>query len=224
MPKSTLTAEQIVRTAIELLDAEGLDGLNMRGLGKRLDAAATAMYWHVKSKDNLVRLAADEVWNEIELPDLDGLDWRAAAVDMATGLHAMLTRHPWLVQALAGYLHYGPGKSRHDEHLLAVYEAAGLSGAEADRAAAATFMLALGSAVGASATIALSRRIGVDGGDPEERMRETIAEASAIATRFPRLRARLETASADYNAAAADGSFEFGLATFLDGLELRLKA
>ena len=43
MQKQTLTAGQIVRTAIELLDAEGLDGLNMRALGKRLDSAATAM-------------------------------------------------------------------------------------------------------------------------------------------------------------------------------------
>lgn len=63
MPRNTLTADQIVQATIALLDAEGLDGLNMRSLGKRLDAAPTAMYWHVKSKDNLVRLVTDEVWN-----------------------------------------------------------------------------------------------------------------------------------------------------------------
>ncbi|MGV9481948.1 TetR family transcriptional regulator, partial [Gordonia aichiensis] len=101
MARDTLTREQIVGAAIELLDEEGLDGLNMRSLGQRLDSAATAMYWHVKNKDNLVRLAVDEVWGEIELPDPDAADWRAAAEAMATGMNATLARHPWLVQAQA---------------------------------------------------------------------------------------------------------------------------
>ncbi|CAM5662038.1 hypothetical protein STENM327S_08358 [Streptomyces tendae] len=70
MPRDTLTREQIVRAAIELLDAEGLEGLNMRSLGKRLDSAATAVYWHGQNKDNLVVLAGNEVWNEVGLPDL----------------------------------------------------------------------------------------------------------------------------------------------------------
>lgn len=94
MPRDTLTRDQIVQTAIELLDAEGLEGLNMRSLGKRLDSAATAVYWHVKSKDNLVVLAGDQVWNEIRLPDLGTVGWRSAATSAATDLYAMFTRHP----------------------------------------------------------------------------------------------------------------------------------
>jgi AcrR family transcriptional regulator len=221
MPRDTLTAEQIVRTAIELLDTEGLDGLNMRSLGKRLDSAATAVYWHVKSKDNLVRLAGDEVWKEIELPDIEALDWRTAATAMATGLHAMMSRHPWLVQALASHLLYGPGKARHDDHTLAVYEMAGFTGAEADQAAAAVFMFVLGNTVGASATVSLTRRLSRDGGNAEELLRDTIAQASDIAKQFPRLRARIETTASDYNA-APDSSFEFGLKAILDGFEDRL--
>src|ERR1044072_4211122 len=99
MPRDTLTTEQIVRTAIALLDEEGLDGLNMRSLGVRLGAAATAVYWHVKNKDNLIQLAGDHVWDEIELPDPGAIGWRAAATAMATGLHAMLSCHPRVVAA-----------------------------------------------------------------------------------------------------------------------------
>lgn len=84
MPRDTLTQEQIVRTAVRLLDEEGLEGLNMRSLGKRLGAAATAVYWHVKNKDDLVLLAADRVWQEVELPPLDPEDWRSTATAMAT--------------------------------------------------------------------------------------------------------------------------------------------
>ena len=72
MPRDTLTRDQIVTAAIDLLDAEGLEGLNMRALGQRLGSAATAVYWHVGSKDNLIALAGDQVWSEIALPDLGG--------------------------------------------------------------------------------------------------------------------------------------------------------
>ena len=101
MPRDTLTREKIVKAAIDLLDSDGLEGLNIRALGSRLGSAATAIYWHVGSKDNLMALAADQAWNEITLPDPAAVGWRDAAMAMAAGLHAMLTRHPWLVQALA---------------------------------------------------------------------------------------------------------------------------
>src|SRR2546430_17418946 len=78
MPRDTLTREQIVSAAIDLLDAEGLEGLNMRALGQRLGSAATAVYWHVGSKDNLIALAADQVWSEIARPDPDTAGWRGA--------------------------------------------------------------------------------------------------------------------------------------------------
>lgn len=128
MARDTLTRDQIVRTAVELLDAEGLEGLNMRALGNRLNSAATAMYWHVKNKDNLVLLTTDQVWSELTLPDLDAVDWRTAATAMATDLYAMFTRHPWLVQVFTAHVVYGEGKARHDDHSLAVYESAGFTG------------------------------------------------------------------------------------------------
>ncbi len=218
MPRDTLTREQIVKAAIDLLDTEGLEGLNMRALGKRLGSAATAVYWHVGSKANLIALAGDEVWNEIALPDLTAIDWRTAATYMATDLHAMLTRHPWLVQALGSFPVFGPGKARHDDHILAIYEAAGFTGARADQAAATVFTFVLGNALGPAAAASLTRKLSRDGGNAEELMRDSMARASAIATQFPRLRARLGTAAADYGA-APDNTFEFGLQAILDGME-----
>ncbi|MEU2389637.1 TetR/AcrR family transcriptional regulator C-terminal domain-containing protein [Streptomyces sp. NPDC007369] len=221
MARETLTKEQIIRTAIELLDEEGLEGLNMRSLGKRLGAAATAVYWHVKNKDDLVLLVGDQVWDEIELPDLDAVDWRTAATRMALSLHAMLTRHPWLVQAFGYYLFYGPRKARHDDHTLAVFEAAGFSGPAADRAAASVFTYVLGNALGASATASLSRKISRDGRDPEEVLQETMAKAAEAASGLPRLQSRLDTLAAEYNEAPED-TFAFGLESLLNGLEDRI--
>jgi AcrR family transcriptional regulator len=224
MPRDTLTREQIVNAAMGLLDAEGLEGLNMRALGRRLGSAATAAYWHVGSKDNLIALAADQAWHEIALPDLLAAGWRAAAIAMATGLHAMLTRHPWLVQAFGSLLLYGTGKARYDDHSLAIYEEAGFTSAQAGRAVATVFTYVLGNALGLAATASLSRKLSREGGDAEELIRDHAARASEIARQFPRLRARLETAvAADYGA-APEGSFEFGLQAILGGLEAQLTA
>src|SRR5215510_1566715 len=223
MPRDTLTREEIVRSAIELMDAEGLEGLNMRALGKRLGSAATAVYWHVGSKDNLIALAADQVWNEIGLPDPAATGWRTAATAMATDLYAMFTRHPWLVQAFGTQVLSGPGKARHDDHLLAIYEAAGFTGAQVDQAVAAVFTYVLGNALGPAATASLTRKLSRDGDNAEQLMRDHMAKAREIAAQFPRLRARLGTAAAEY-AGAPEGSFEFGLQAILDGLQAQLTA
>jgi AcrR family transcriptional regulator len=223
MPRETLTRERIVEAAVGLLDTDGLEGLNMRALGHHLGSAATAVYWHVGSKDNLIALAGDRAWSEIALPELTAMDWRRAAAQMATDLHAMLTRHPWLVQAFGTFPVFGPGKARHDDHTLAIYEAAGFSGAQADQAATCVFTFVLGNALGRAATVSLKRKLGRDGGDADELMRGIVADAGRIAAQFPRLRARLGTAAADYGA-TPDQSFEFGLHAILDGLAVQLAA
>ncbi len=223
MPRDTLNREQIVKAAVDLLDDEGLDGLNMRALGKRLDSAATAVYWHVGSKENLIALAGDSAWSELALPDPATTSWRAAATQLATELRAMLTRHPWLVRAFGSYVVFGPGKARHDDCGLAIFEAAGFTQMQADQASASLFTFVLGNALGAAAADSLGRKLRRDGAGAEEQMRDSMARATEIASRYPRLRARLETASAGYAAAPAE-TFEYGLAALLDGIEARLAA
>ena len=223
MRPNTLTRAQIVTAAIELLDADGLDGLNMRALGQRLGAAATAVYWHLGSKDDLVALAGDQVWAEIVLPDLTTTAWRTAATALASDLYAMLTRHPWLLQAFGSVVVFGPGRARYIDHSLALFEAAGLSGTQADQAATAVFTYVLGNALGPAATATMTRKLRRAGKNADERLRESVAKAREIATQFPRLRARLDSAAADY-AAAPEHSFELGLGALLDGIEAQLSA
>ncbi|MEV4559638.1 TetR/AcrR family transcriptional regulator C-terminal domain-containing protein [Kitasatospora sp. NPDC049285] len=224
MARDTLTREQIVRTAVELLDEDGLEGLNMRSLGKRLGAAATAVYWHVKNKDELVLAAGDLVWHEIPLPERDPAQWRTAGTALALDLHAMLARHPWLVQAFGSYLFHGPGKARFDDHTLDLYERAGFTPAQADVIAAAVFTYVLGNALAVAATASLHRRLGRDGQDPEQAIADTMAKAVAVGRDYPRLRARLDRESpADY-ADAPEDTLELGLHALLAGLETRLAA
>jgi hypothetical protein len=61
--------------------------------------------------DNLIALAAEQAWHEIARPDLAVVGWRSARTEMATGLYAMLIRHPWVVQAFGSLLLSGTGKA-----------------------------------------------------------------------------------------------------------------
>jgi len=54
----------------------------------------------------------------------------------------------------------------------------------------------------------LTRKLSREGGSAKKRMRDSMAKARKIATQFPRLRARLNTAAAEYGA-APEQSFEF---------------
>ncbi|MEV4115501.1 TetR/AcrR family transcriptional regulator [Nonomuraea sp. NPDC049695] len=222
MPRDTLTREQIVRAAVAVLDAEGVDGLNMRRLGAQLGAAATAMYWHVKSKDDLVVLAADHVWDEIRLPDPDEVGWRAAAAALASGAHDMLGRHFWMVTAMSTHLIHGPNKARYDDRCLAVYEAAGFGGRDADQASATVLMYVIGAAQGEAAELAWRARLRRAGADEEQQLRETLERIGEIAQRYPRLRARSMPSVEETPALPDEATFEFGLRTILDGLEARL--
>jgi AcrR family transcriptional regulator len=221
MPRDALSREQIVQAAVAVLDAEGVSGLNMRRLGAQLGSAATAMYWHVKSKDELVALAADHVWCEIELPDPGEIGWRAAAAALAGGAHAMISRHFWLVPAMSTHLIYGPGKARYDDHCLAVYEAAGFSGPEADQAAATVLMFVIGATQGEAAESAWRARLRRAGADEEQQLRDTIAHIIEIAQRFPRLRARTMPSVDPGTSLPDESTFEIGLHAILDGLEAR---
>ncbi|MFC9898012.1 TetR/AcrR family transcriptional regulator C-terminal domain-containing protein [Nocardia sp. NPDC127579] len=223
MPRETLTKEQVLRAAVEVLDAEGVAGLNVRRLGAQLGVASTAMYYYVKNKDELVTLAADLVWHEIELPDAATTDWQSAATVLAHEVHEMIGRHFWLLAAMSTHVIYGPGKARFDECGLAVFEGAGFAGRDADHAAATLLMYVIGAAQGAAAERAWEARVRRDGGDPGARQPDALVYATEIAAQFPRLSARVNS-SAPVETLPGSSGFEFGLRTVLDGLRARLAA
>jgi AcrR family transcriptional regulator len=221
MPRETLSREQIIKAAVEVLDAEGLEGLNMRRLGSHLGCAPTAVYWHVQGKDDLVVLAADELWDEIGRPDPDVVGWREAATIMATDLYAMITRHLWLAQALGSYFIYGPRKASHDDHAIRIFEEAGFSGRDVDAAMLTVSMYVTGSALRDAAHAALMRRLGPDPESQAGQMRKIMAEITETSRPYPRLSARTEEYM-DTDNADPERGFDWGLKAVFDGLEAQL--
>lgn len=48
-----VTADQILRTAAELIDVDGVDAFSMRRLADQLGVAVTSIYWHIGGRDKL---------------------------------------------------------------------------------------------------------------------------------------------------------------------------
>lgn len=66
--RAPLTREIIVAGALAEIDAKGLEGLSMRGLGMALGVEAMALYHHFSNKGELLDGVMERLLNEVELP------------------------------------------------------------------------------------------------------------------------------------------------------------
>jgi AcrR family transcriptional regulator len=218
-----LSREQIVAEAVKLLDAEGIDALSMRRLGTRLGAAATSIYWHVASKDELIELVVDAAYGELKVPDAGGpAGWRAAVTRFAHSLRSMILRHPWMASLLAqaGLAHLGPNLMRVTERLAALFEEAGFAGREIRPAGNTVISYVLGVATTEAAWLTALARAGQSEREWAARLYPA-AEAATQAS--PRQRARYAGQRGLDPEQTREEDFDYGLARVLDGLEPRRK-
>ncbi|WP_425387306.1 TetR/AcrR family transcriptional regulator C-terminal domain-containing protein [Arthrobacter castelli] len=123
---SKLSREAIIVRAVEILDQEGIDGLTMRRMASELGVTATALYWHVRSKDALMDLAFDHIFGSVPIPALSA-QWKCDVVELLDGWRSVMLDHPWS-PALVGRPPIGPNVLKRTEFLHAALEYAGLHG------------------------------------------------------------------------------------------------
>jgi TetR/AcrR family tetracycline transcriptional repressor len=128
-----LDQPQVVRAALALLDAEGLDALTMRRLSERLGIKAASLYRHVRNKDELLQLLADEISGEIPAAPSTGT-WQEQLRVVARNVRKGLLAHRDAARLLAITAPFGPRRLQHIESLLRILRSAGLSGRNAARA------------------------------------------------------------------------------------------
>lgn len=217
----TLSREQIVRAAIELLDAEGPAGLSMRRLGTRLDAGATSLYWHVANKEELLELAVDEVMGEVYVPEPRDTSWRIGASVLTSGMRAMLIRHSWVTGLLGAKPTIGPNAMRMGERCVELLTAAGFGGLEVSHVNAMLNGYAIGSATTQSAVAAATRRAGVPTAELIHRLEPYLDALGPDHPNYDKWRRENLGPGVDPDQ-IWDESFNFGLERMLDGLELWL--
>ena len=97
-----LSKERIVETAVEILDAQGGDGLTFRALAARLVTGSGAIYWHVKDKHALLEAATDQVIARAVAHEAKGTSPREAIRALAQGVFEAIDAHPWVGEQLSG--------------------------------------------------------------------------------------------------------------------------
>lgn len=89
-----VTRDDVIQTAIQLLQEVGLDGLTLRRLATELGISAPTLYWHVKDKRELLDLMADTMVREAreKMPPFpEHLEWwEKIAEGMRRQYHAIL--------------------------------------------------------------------------------------------------------------------------------------
>ena len=86
--RTRLSKRAVVDRALKLADADGLDTLTIRKLAQDLGVTPMALYWHFRSKDDLLEGMAEQVWSEIDVVVDPSVPWWA---QLQGGLESLLT-------------------------------------------------------------------------------------------------------------------------------------
>lgn len=156
-----VSREQVVGTAVEVADADGLAGVSMRSVATALGVAPMTLYTHVPGRTELVDAMIDRAYADWRLPDPDQ-GWRPALETYADGYWDLLRQHPWLLEVNSWRLPLAP-------HVLAAQEAGyrclvdtGLSAAQVVETVDIITSTVAGSARAAAAEAAEQASQGVD--------------------------------------------------------------
>jgi AcrR family transcriptional regulator len=93
--REPLSKDRVLRSAMELADSEGLEALSMRRLASELGVEAMSLYYHVKSKNDILDGIVDLALGEVQRPS-GGSDWKSAVRRSAISYHDTLRRHRWV--------------------------------------------------------------------------------------------------------------------------------
>jgi len=208
-PRGSLTRDEIIKEALALLEQQGAGALSMRRLADRLGVAPNALYTHVRGKADLIDGLIDQVYAGLTLElDRSG-DWTQQLTTLSQAIRAHLLAHPAVVPYAIQQPGLGPHSLRLGEAIYNVLRPAGFS----DQAVVGTVYGLLTYILG---FVALEiPRAGTDPQTSDEYVRRMWAFFAALPLgEFPHtveLAAQLARSS-------ADDEFDFGIRTFLAGL------
>jgi TetR/AcrR family transcriptional regulator, tetracycline repressor protein len=136
--RTRLSKRAVVDRALKLADADGLDALTIRKLAQDLGVTPMALYWHFRSKEDLLEGMAERVWGEIELNVDPSLPWWT---QLRKGLESLITTlraHPAAPQLLLEHEKQNDAALRAAETALEILRGAGFTAEQASEIARST--------------------------------------------------------------------------------------
>ncbi len=134
--REPLTRERIVEAALRVMDAEGLEAVTMRRVGRELGVEAMSLYNHVQDKEDILSGVVDEVMAEFEFPEGSGGSWAERGREVARAWRRLLKAHPNVITLMSEQRK--PVTTlralRPTDHAIGILRSAGLSDDEAVKA------------------------------------------------------------------------------------------
>ena len=119
-----LSAGEIVRAALALMEEVGEDGFTIRKVGARVGCDPMAVLYHFKSKAGLERAMADALNAELKPPE-PGLSWRGRLAALTGQYRDLALRYPRTFPLLLRFWVTGPADYRHAEMIYQALADAG---------------------------------------------------------------------------------------------------
>jgi AcrR family transcriptional regulator len=91
--RAPLSRETVADRALALADAEGIEAVTIRRLATELGVTPMALYWHFRTKEDLLAGLADRVLDAVEIPGRIG-DWAADIRAAMLALVVAMRPHP----------------------------------------------------------------------------------------------------------------------------------
>jgi AcrR family transcriptional regulator len=98
--RPALTRHQVLETALALIDADGVEALSMRRIGRALDRDPMRLYRFASSKEELLDGVVELVLGELCIPAAEGAGWEDVLRRTARGFRDVALAHPHVVPLL----------------------------------------------------------------------------------------------------------------------------
>ncbi|HEU4807013.1 MAG TPA: TetR/AcrR family transcriptional regulator [Homoserinimonas sp.] len=210
-PRKPVTRERAVQRAVAVADAGGIGALSMRKLAADLGVEAMSLYYHFKSKDDLIDGMIETVVGEMALPS-SGMDAGAALRERAETSREVLVRHPWAIALLDART--TQATLRHHDAMIGTLREAGFSMPMVGHALSIIDSYVRGFAM-QEVSLPLDET-----GDIGAATESIMEQQQRMSEEFPHLTERAMTLVLQPGYAYGN-EFEFGLQLILDGLENR---
>ena len=210
--RSRLSKQAVVDRGLALADASGLDGLTIRRLAQDLGVTPMALYWHFRSKDELLLALADQVWSELDIDVDPAQPWSRQLRGLLESLVRVLRAHPAASQLLLETEKQSESFLRATEVTLAVLRGAGLDPEHASAIARSAMWTGLTLVMSAPGS-----KPGMSEGELAEMLRRNRVRMAMLPTdRYPHV---VECAGPLNDCDDPEFHYRFGIDLFIAGVE-----
>jgi TetR/AcrR family tetracycline transcriptional repressor len=121
-----LELDEVVATALAILDADGIDAVSFRRIASELGVSHMTLYTYFDSKESLLNAMVARTLEVPALGEARGRRWDVRLEEAMKEIHAALVRRPGIAQLLVSHQFEGAWVGEVREQLLALLEPAGL--------------------------------------------------------------------------------------------------